>query len=71
MYAGFCPVSGRHLVEYDNIHASHLAGPGRCRHPKFEVVLYRGVEVFPRHQKPQILTRIIHGVTLYVGIYGI
>ena len=34
------------LVEYDNIHASHLDVPGRCRHPKFEVVLYRGAGVF-------------------------
>ena len=47
VYEGICPVSRRHLVEYDNIHASHLDDPGRCRHPKFEVVLYRGVDVFP------------------------
>ena len=44
-------VSQRYLVEQDNIHASHLDGPercrpGRCRHIKFEVVLYRGVDVF-------------------------
>ena len=70
VYEGICPVSRLHLVEYDNIHASHLDGPGRCRHPKFEVVLYRGVDVFSRHQTPQILTRIIHGVALYAGIYG-
>ena len=59
----------------DNIHASHLDGLercrlGRCRHPKFEVELYRGVGVFPGHPRPQILTRIIHGVALYAGIYG-
>ena len=47
VYAGVMAL----LVEKDNIHASHLDGPercqpGRCRHPKFEVVLYRGVGVF-------------------------
>ena len=26
VYEGICPVSRRHLVEYDNIHASHLDG---------------------------------------------
>ena len=96
---GICPVSWRHLVEYDNIHASHLDGPGRCRHPKFEVVsqqtqhicmtfiqhrpnvfdvgstLYKVIQIergrrFSRHQRSQILTRIIHGVALYAGIYG-
>ena len=38
-------------IELDNIHASHLDGPERCRpgrgrNPKFKVVLYRGVDVF-------------------------
>ena len=47
VYEGICPVSRRHIVEYGNIHASHLDGPGRYRHPNFEVVLYRGVDVFP------------------------
>ena len=41
-----CPVSRRYLVEQNNIHASHLDGPGRCQHPKFEVVIYRGAGVF-------------------------
>ena len=27
VYEGICPVSRRYLVEYDNIHASHLDGP--------------------------------------------
>ena len=28
------------------IHASLLDGTGHCRHPKFDVVLYRGAGVF-------------------------
>ena len=48
------------LVEYDTIKASHLDGPGRYRHLKFEVVLYRGVDVFPvirglKHVKSELI----------------
>ena len=52
------------------IGAIHLDGRGRCRHLKFEVVLYRGAGVFSGHPRSRILTHIIHGVALYAGIYG-
>ena len=44
---------------------------GHCRHPKFEVVLSLIMgRRFSRHQRPHILSCIIHGVALYAGICG-
>ena len=63
------PTSYYHRTEFQfcDIMMAH----GHCRHPKFVVVLSLIISRrFSRHQRPHILSCIIHGVALYAGICG-
>ena len=63
------PTSYYHKTEFQfcDIMMAH----GHRRHPKFVVLLSLIMgRRFSRHQRPHILSGIIHGVALYAGICG-